>query len=278
MALATNSTPGEIHLNGDVHGSRDPRRLELTPTGVAPGVFNIGTIVIDSKGRILSTTNLEDYPVTENQPWATTISKGIVQIDDVGLDITAGVLSVNFTEVADNFRDATDLVKGIFSIGTGLDVTIGNVTSIEASGTTVKGIVKSANANNIVIATGEIDVGPSVISDTTSEHIFTAAKNSELVTLSGTSITPNLNDGNVFEITLTAASTLNAPTNATSGAEYCFIIHQPLENYTITFNAVYKIRSQPDTLLTNVSGGQTSVLTCISVGSNLLCMLEQEFI
>ena len=158
MGQATNGSPGTIVMNGDLHGSIDSYAPELTPTGVVPYVgVPVGDIAIDEKGRVISITPLVDITLYIQD--ATTLVKGIVQISgSPGLDIAAGVLSVNMTEVADNLRDATGTEKGLMQLGSpstnGLTLTAG-VLDISPAENTTLGTIKAPTAN-IDISGGSI--------------------------------------------------------------------------------------------------------------------------
>ena len=275
MALATNTSPGEIQLAGDLAGNNDATAPELTNTAVVAGIYNVPALTIDSKGRVTTASEIPDLSLFTDD--ATTTSKGIVQIDDVGLDVAVGVLSVNFTEVADNLRDATDLVKGIASFGAGLQVASGNVTSIEASGTTVKGIVKSANANNIVIATGEIDVGP-LVAKINVQTVYTAAQSVADVALSivTANVAVNASLSNIFTLSLTENATLSNPTNLQSGGHYTFVVTNSA-SFTLGFGINYKFKNNFSSDI-QLGAGTISVISCVSNGTDLYCSVSGDFV
>ena len=148
MALADNSTPGEVVLNGDIHGSVDALVPELTPTGVAAGVYNFPNLVVDTKGRILT---IEEFTV-DDVPCATKVSCGIVKIEQYNLSVTNGIV--------DYSPDATYGNKGVVQAGSGFNVTAGLLyIELEPATTLVIGAVKVPTAGNLNIdVSGNISV------------------------------------------------------------------------------------------------------------------------
>lgn len=274
MALATPSTPGEIHLNGDFIDG-DAYNPELKPSGVIPNTYVLGQYKINSKGLVVDADNVDSSLVTGsiNLDLATTTSPGIVQIDDTGFDVSGGILSINFTETADNLRDATAGVKGVVSVGSNVNVVSGDISVAVAHSTTTKGVVKSANANHIVITNGDIDVVSATVND---QHEWGGTQFTTPTTLSGTSITPNGNVSNYFKITVNNVKTLNAITNYAVGEAYTFEITTDNDpTHTLTFNSFYKIKSIPQNVFHYYS---KAIMTCIIVASGkAYCVIEEDW-
>ena len=155
MAAATQTTLGTVVQGGDIAGSDNAHLPELTTTGVIPGSYNAPSFVVDAKGRILYLTENNSSALINNIADATTTSKGIVQVNDTGLDIAAGVLSINFIEVADNLRDATTSVKGFVSTGSNIDITAGTISVPTATASTL-GVV-SPGVNLSIDGAGVLD-------------------------------------------------------------------------------------------------------------------------
>jgi len=87
---------------------------------------------------------------------------------------------------------------------------------------------------------------------------WTKAQNVAAVALSGTPITPDASASNVFELTLTANTVLNNPTNLVSGSTLTIIMKQGgAGGYTLTYGSYYKFPGgtvqQPDATLGAVS-------------------------
>lgn len=79
MAAATNTTPGEIVLAGDLAGSSNANSPQLTPTGVIPGVYPFASVVVDAKGRVLQAgRSIVDLDV----PCATADDCGVIKVPD----------------------------------------------------------------------------------------------------------------------------------------------------------------------------------------------------
>ena len=144
MAIATDLVQGDVVLTADFTGN-DPYNPELTPTGVTPGVYTVPELVVDGKGRCLNVISgdINDLGAVPN---ATPISKGIVQINDTYLNITAGVLTVDEPAVMSAITpgDATPASKGIVRIDdTYLDITAGILT-LDAPAVLASGMLPDA--------------------------------------------------------------------------------------------------------------------------------------
>lgn len=280
MALATKTQPGEIQLSGDLGGSSDATAPELSDTDVVAGSYIFPTLTLDGKGRV--TNAVENADLTSYVDLATTTSHGIVQINDTGLDITTGspgggILSINFTEVANNLRDADVGVKGLVSIGSNIDVSSGSISVADAHSTTTKGVVKSADASNILITNGDIDIGPAVVR-TDDEQTWTAAQTVQLVTLTyAATVSVNAALSNVFELTLTGNAMLGNPSNLSAGGHYVFIIKQDgTGGRTLGFNSAYLFKKGFSNAIASGSN-EISVITCISNGTQLYCSVAKDF-
>lgn len=176
MALATNSTPGEIQLAGDLAGNNNGAAPELTSTGVVPGEYVVATLTIDAKGRVTNAVGTTTEDLAALLPPATTTTPGVVQIG-TNIDVSAGVISIadastsvkGVAQIGDNINvtsgvisipNATTSTKGVIQVGTGLNVTSG-VLSADFSGlpdatTSTKGVVRIGT--NIDVSSGVISV------------------------------------------------------------------------------------------------------------------------
>lgn len=154
---------------------------------------------------------------------ATTSSKGLVQVDPSGgLSVASGVLSFANTE-------ATAGSKGIVMPGTGMAVSAGSLSIVDATNST-KGAVGVGPSGSLVITNGLIDFGPSLLQNNTA-NTFTKAQVTQKVVVtppasSATPITLDLTATNVFEITMNKDLLIGTPTNLVAGGRYILIIKQ----------------------------------------------------
>lgn len=87
----------------------------------------------------------------------------------------------------------------------------------------------------------------------------------------------DLSGNQVAEVTLSANSTLNNPTNKKSGATYVLIVKQPAgANYTLEFNSDYKFAFGVKPTIT-ASNGAVDILTFISDGTSMFGGIQQDF-
>lgn len=100
MALATNTTPGEIQLAGDLAGNNDATAPELTTLGVVAGQYNYPKITVDVKGRITTVTAGDPAEFSALLPTATASVAGIMQAG-TGLSVSATATS-GYQEVTFN--------------------------------------------------------------------------------------------------------------------------------------------------------------------------------
>ena len=180
MTSATTTTPGSILLAGDLSGTATSPAL--APTGVVAGAHFPYKIWVDSKGRLLKSSDLTADTV---MPWLNTASdtqvgvvkvatgnwKGLIAASSGTISAPAATSSVfgqvkgDGTTVLNELDGTLSLIlpiattstKGLMQVGTGLNVT-GGVISLDTSSwaTTVsKGLV--------AVGTG-LDVASTVIS------------------------------------------------------------------------------------------------------------------
>lgn len=310
MALATNTTPGEIHLDGDLHIS-NPRYPELRPTGTANGIFGIANITVNDKGLItnVTTPSYNDFiaifgeasnsslgvvrlagdlsgnnDATNPQLPVKNASPGSFTYADVTVDLQGRVTSAGSStaqEVADAIPFATTTNYGLVQIGNTLTVTAGVVDANLATNTTF-GIVQPANSNFTIVA-GEIDVATTYVF-ATDETTFSAAVHETTLTIADvtSTFTPDLTQSNVFVINaLTGtAKTIEAPTGAVVGDKF-YIILKPTTASVIqlTFDPVYKFHSSNDLIVeVNSRTSHPAVLSAIVVSpTDVYCTLQTNF-
>ena len=267
-----------------------------TNIGVSAGVISIPDATDTVKG-VMKVTNGNGLDLTAGtlsiSANATTSVKGIVQIG-ANIGVSAGVISI---------PDATDTVKGILKvtdgggllltsgtlshdgsisvlntasnsvlgkvqIGTNIDVTSGLISVANASGTTVKGVIKSANSNNLTIVDGVIDLGSSVLLSSNVQNTFTKSQVVALTTQTfAASFTPNFLNSNIITTTLTSnITTLNLPTNTVDGGVYSIILNQDATgSRTISgINGSYK---NNETITLSTTANSIDILTIIRISS-----------
>ena len=113
---------------------------------------------------------------------------------------------------------------------------------------------------------------------TATANVYTAQQNfgtSPLLMASG--LQWNLNSAQEASITLTGPSTLNAPTGQVNGGNYKLrIVQDGTGGRTLVYNAVYKFPGGTIPTLTTAAGA-VDVLSCASDGTNMDCVLTQDF-
>jgi hypothetical protein len=96
------------------------------------------------------------------------------------------------------------------------------------------------------------------------------------VTLSDTSVAPDADVGMKFTWTLTADSTLNAPTNMESGQSIMIrVVQDGTGGWSLTFNAAYRWAGGQAPSVTATAGGQ-DVIVIVNYGGVYLCSIVQD--
>ena len=285
---ATTSTKGVVQVGSGLNVSSGVLSVSLPDaTTSTKGVVQIvtGTGLSITSG-VLSTVD------------ATTSTKGVVSIGaNTGLTIASGVLSgtlatstvkgmiyvptgsaLTLTSGALSVSDATTSTKGVVQIGSNISVSSGVISVPVAESTTTFGVVKSANANNISISSGLIDVGTN-IPKKDSTNIYTK---SQIVTQSNTtytaSWTPDLSLSNQFFVTLTGNVTLNNPSSLSTyvGGQFRFILKQDgTGNRTISYDTYFKFPSGADTALSTAPNKYDILFAEVISSTEILCRLEK---
>ena len=169
MALATNTTDGDIALAGDLNGAISSP--SLTTTGVVPGTYTNARFVVDVKGRIIyaeSMTNLEvdselDLALSNPIPYqdATDVSKGYVAVDNSnGLVMHDGVLRFD----ANNVEDATEVYKSVVrvDVSNGLIISGGvlnfDVEFLDFASPTLSGVLSVDTSAGLSIINGALGI------------------------------------------------------------------------------------------------------------------------
>ena len=179
MALATNTTAGDIALAGDLNGNVNSP--SLTTTGVVPATYDNAKFVVDAKGRIIHAEAITDQEVSDELdlvltnplpvPDATDSVKGYVEVDTSnGLTINSGVLG--FDEV--DIEDGTSTSKGIVQIDDTGELSISggvlgiNLSTLPIATNTSKGIVQiDTNNGYLGISGGELSFIDTIFPDST---------------------------------------------------------------------------------------------------------------
>lgn len=83
---------------------------------------------------------------------------------------------------------------------------------------------------------------------------FTKGTGSDIVALSGTSLTPNCDHGNVFRLVFSGNSTMNAPSSPRSGQTIVFHLIQNAGSNTMSWNSVFKFAGSVAPTLSTAAG------------------------
>jgi len=149
IPLATTSNKGVVKVGSgfEIDGCvlRVDYDIATTTTLGLVIVPELGNIDVDGSGNI-------------SIPDATESSKGLVQVGS-GLDVTAGVVSVDVSELS--IPDATESSKGLMQVGSGLDASSG-VVSVDVSELSLPDA--TALSKGVVQVGTNIDVSSGVIS------------------------------------------------------------------------------------------------------------------
>ena len=200
MALATNTTTGEIKLAGDLAGSNDGNAPELTNTAVTPGEYTVAKITVDTKGRITNAINSTSAEITGLISAATPTTTGLVQIGQ-NLYITgtasSGSQLITFSPVISAGTDSTGLTTDTCATYS-IDISVDDATAqtIEFPGSThqtIQDILDTLNGISGLLAvldTGNIRITSDSTGTTsnislTNDSIFSCVTNFSAI---GTSV------------------------------------------------------------------------------------------
>lgn len=303
MANATNTTPGEIQLAGDLAGNNDATAPELITTGVTPGTYTTADVTVDSKGRITAASNgtlvPANYAATNSQLGtiqlagdlagnnnanapaltSTGVTPGTYNLADITVDSKGRLTAVSGSDlnaVAALLPTATTSTLGVIQVGDYLTETSG-VLDLDLATNTTFGAVKPADTARITISNGLIDLNTNFVRSDT-ETTFSAGIHTTPVSITAntanTAIDASL--GNVFEVDISANTQLDNPTNLEAGS-YTFIITQdPTGSRLMTFGTLYNFKLGGNTTLSTAPNA-VDVLSCVSDGTNLYCALGGGF-
>jgi len=171
MALATNTSPGEIQLAGDLAGNNDATAPELTSLGLTAGQYTYPKVTVDTKGRVSAITAGDPAEFSGLLATASASTKGVVQ-SGTGLTISgnavAGYQNITFDTSIDG-SEATGL-NTCASYTLDVEVDFGATQNLVLAGTnltTINGIIDEINLV-LVGATASISGGKvRITSDTT---------------------------------------------------------------------------------------------------------------
>lgn len=179
MAIATNTTLGDIQLAGDLAGSNNGLAPELTAVAdLAPGNTNpagsyvLPIFTVDAKGRVLTAAEGDPEDLLPIIPDASTSVKGKVQIGS-NLNVTDGVVSVpvGSASVAGVVRpDGTSV-----SVNNGvISVDLGNIPQASNS---VYGLVRIQPGGGINVVDGVITADVPPLASSVQKGILQAGAN-----------------------------------------------------------------------------------------------------
>jgi len=205
MALATNTTTGEIKLAGDLAGSNDGNAPELTNTAVTPGEYTVAKVTVDSKGRITNAINSTSNEITGLIDPATVSSTGVVQVGSnlyITGSTTSGNILITFSPVISAGTDATGLTTDACATYS-IDISVDDATAVTvefdgAGHQTIQDILDTLNGVSGLVAaldTGHIRITSDSTGNTsnislTNDSIFNCVTNFSSIGASVRGISP----------------------------------------------------------------------------------------
>ena len=205
MALATNTTTGEIKLAGDLAGSNDGNAPELTNTAVTPGEYTVAKVTVDSKGRITNAINSTSNEITGLIDPATVSSTGVVQVGSnlyITGSTTSGDILITFSPVISAGTDATGLTTDVCATYS-IDISVDDATAVTvefdgAGHQTIQDILDTLNGVSGLVAaldTGHIRITSDSTGNTsnislTNDSIFNCVTNFSSIGASVRGISP----------------------------------------------------------------------------------------
>jgi hypothetical protein len=171
----------------------------------------------------------------------------------------------------------------ISSLGAGVVTNLGSVSAAAAGSTSeVQFNNGGAFASDPVFTFGAttktLGVSTGSFHHVTSSLVYGKVFASGLVTLTdAASISWDLSQGSVAQVTLGGTRTLSAPTNQTAGGSYTLIVKQDSAgNKTLAFDTTYKFPGSTDPTITTASNA-VDILTFISDGTSMYGSYVQNF-
>ena len=165
------------------------------------------------------------------------------------------------------YRFVAGLALGL-AFAAGVAYSAANVAYFTTPPTATGQAVCSAGTDGILQATGcPGGAGTGTANTWTAPQTFSTRVASTPVVLSGATPTPDASATNVFTLTLSAATTMNNPTNLVAGDTITFVITQAATAYNITWGTAYKFTGTAPTISTG--SGKVDIFTCTSpTGTN----------
>lgn len=165
MAIATNTTEGEIVLSGDLSGNGSSPQLRAS--GVVPGSYPLPAVVVDSKGRIIFSKNIVSSEI--DWPIASLLDSGIFYANgSTGLISTQNILRLDTAQQSGAGGtiqpDNTTILLSGGSISVSLPISsnmdvglvkIGNQLNVDSNGVVSRVLAGVASTS----ATGYVTVG-----------------------------------------------------------------------------------------------------------------------
>jgi len=235
---------------------------------VSSGVLSVQDATATEKGVAQVGTNIDVSSGTISVKLASSTDKGVVRIGS-GLDVTDGVVS--WTQPAYPVASASN--KGFVQIteGNGMLVVNGvlSINVLPDTTTTSKGIMQVGSG--LTATSGELSVDSTILR-LNANKTLSKVQTHGVQAVTGSPLTWDGNNGNLYSFTLSGNITLSNGTNINVGSYYHFII---TNSATITYGSQFKFKTgsikQPS--------GTKSVLSCYAVDANTLyCIMQPNFV
>lgn len=265
LPLATTSTRGAIKVGANLTVDGAGTLNVPTATSSVKGVCSIGTSLSVAAG-VVSATVL-----------ATASVAGLVK---AGTGLTAAADGTLSFDAAASMPVASATVLGLVKTGTGITNTSGTISipSLPVASTSVLGICKIGAG--LAVLDGLVSVA-GTFAFQNGPNLWSASSRVTQITLtvSASTITPNLDNFTSANYVLTKNVTLAAPTGGPSAGEVqSFTIHfvqDATGSRTVTFNSAYKFKDGLNSIQSTANG--ITILRCFKIGgdSNIYTAIEK---